>query len=63
MSDSKKKSGVKKYAKWIPFLIAIASAIAAFTPNNSDDRILKTLNSIVNATALNVMNAAPESHE
>lgn len=59
MSDNK----LKKYAKMIPFVIAIASAIAAVTPGDTDDKIVKLVKQMANVAALNVMNATPESHK
>lgn len=63
MKDKKNRSKVMKYGKWVPITIAIASALAALTPNDTDDKALKMINGILNATALNVMNAAPEQHK
>ena len=40
--------------KMVPYVIAIASAISAITPNHKDDELLAAFKQIVNLLALNV---------
>ena len=40
--------------KLVPYVIAIASAISAVTPNHTDDELLLTIKQIADILALNV---------
>lgn len=55
MSD--KKSKFKSWMMLIPYIIAAASAVAAVTPNDTDDIIIDSIKKIANIVALNVMHA------
>lgn len=48
--------------KVIPYIIAIASAIAALTPNESDDKLVSSISQVVNMLGLNVGHAKNETH-
>lgn len=49
------------FIKLVPYVIAIASAIAAVTPNHTDDELLASLKQIVNILALNVGHSSQPS--
>jgi hypothetical protein len=44
--------------KLVPYVIAIASAIAAVTPNHTDDELVLTIKQIANILALNIGHSA-----
>ncbi len=50
----------KKLAKIAPYVIAIASLVAAVTPNQSDDAFVQRLIEVSHVMALNVGNARPQ---
>jgi hypothetical protein len=60
MAESPKLRGASWLLKLIPYLITIASAIAAITPSHSDDEIVQAVKSIADIIALNVGHSAHE---
>lgn len=67
MMKGDKKSKAKRLSKLllkiIPFVIAIGSAVAALTPNKSDDAVISIINEIADIAGLNVGHASPEAHQ
>jgi hypothetical protein len=46
----------------VPYVIAIASAITAITPNQSDDQVLATIKQIADVLALNIGHNANDTN-